>query len=78
MSREKTFKELYEDIKSLPTPAQAFISEIAELTCSNEMTVRMWLTGRQRPDALAQRVLAEHFKTSAEALFPKREEAQAI
>lgn len=71
MSEQKTLKELYEEAKRLPSPAQTFVTELAELTCSKEMTVRLWLYGKQRPDALTQRVLAEHFKTSAEALFPK-------
>lgn len=66
----KTFKEFYEQVKNQPTPAQEFINKIAELTCSNEVTVRMWIGGRQRPNALAQRVLAEHFGTTPDALFP--------
>lgn len=66
-----TFKELYDEIKSQPTPAQAFVSEIAELTHRNEFTVRMWLAGSQNPDGLVQEVIAKHLKRDVATLFPK-------
>lgn len=72
----KTFKEMYEEVKGQPTPARKFIKEVAALTHSHEMTVRMWLTGRQRPDMLAQDVIAKHFNVSVDTLFPKQELAE--
>ena len=68
--RQKTFTELYECAKSQPTPAQAFVSEVAKLTHKSEQTIRMWLLGRQQPDELAKSVIAKHFNVSAETLFP--------
>ena len=69
----KTFKELYEEAKKMPTPAQAFISEIAELTHRSELTVRMWLSGQQVPDELVQATIANKYNVSIDSLFPKAE-----
>ena len=67
----KTFAELYEERKSKPTPAQEFVSEVAKITHRSEMTVRMWLSGQQIPDALVKSVIAEHFGVEADGLFPE-------
>lgn len=69
---EKTFFDLYNEQKSKPTPAQEFVSEVAKITRRTEATVRMWLSGQQTPDALAQSIIAEHFGVNVDYLFPKR------
>lgn len=66
----KTFKMLYDERKSKPTPAQEFISEVASITHRTTNTVRMWLSGQQVPDALAQSIIADHFGVDAVGLFP--------
>lgn len=72
-----TFKELYQRAKNQPapaTPARAFIAEIAKLTKKSEIAVRRWLSQDPNstvPDDLTQDVLAKHFNTTPEELFPK-------
>lgn len=72
-----TLKELYAEAKKAPkpdTPANAFVKEIAELTKKSEIAVRRWLTDSDaycRPDALTQEVLAQHFNSTTDELFPK-------
>lgn len=51
-------------------PATAFVREIAEVTKKSELAVRRWLSGEATPDALTQTVLANHFNTTPEELFP--------
>jgi hypothetical protein len=70
----KTFIELYNESKSKPTPAQEFVSEVARITHRSEMTVRMWLSGKQIPDALVQSVIADHFGVDMAGLFPNSNE----
>ena len=53
------------------TPAAAFIREISEVTKKSEIAVRRWLSGETEPDALTQEVLAKHFDTTPQQLFPK-------
>lgn len=69
---KKTFKELYDERKNKPTPAQEFIAEVASITHRTETTVRLWLCGQQKPDALACSIIAEHFDVPAEGLFPNQ------
>ena len=57
MTAKKTFKELYDEELRKPTAAQKFVREVSELTHRSEVTVRMWLSGRQVPDELAQTTL---------------------
>lgn len=66
---KKTFKQLYDEQKNKPTPAQEFIAEVAQITHKTEGTVKMWLCGQQKPDALAQSIIAEHFGVDVKYLF---------
>ena len=70
---DKTFKGLYAEAKQQPTPAAAFVARVAELTHRTETTVRMWLAGVQQPDELAKSVIADHFGSDMETLFPRSE-----
>ena len=67
---KKSFRDLYEEEKKKPTSAQIFISDVAKLTKRSEATVRMWISGRQVPDELAQSMIAEKFNVDVETLFP--------
>lgn len=71
-----TLKEIYSEVKSQPrpdTPANVFVKEIAEVTKKSEVAVRRWLSDKESgcvPDALTQEVLARHFNTTPQELFP--------
>ncbi len=72
----KSFREIYEECAKrppLPTPRKEFMAKVASLTKRSEFTVRMWCTGRQTPDPLAQSVISKEFGIPAETLFPKSE-----
>ncbi|MCH5225036.1 MAG: hypothetical protein J1D77_03510 [Muribaculaceae bacterium] len=72
-----TFKELYQKEKEKPraeAPGVAFIKEVCEVTKKSEPSVRRWLCEGATnclPDALTQEVLARHFGTTANELFPR-------
>ena len=70
----KTLKEIYEEQKKLPTPANAFVSKLCEVTHRREITVRGWLSGKYRPDINTQIVLAMHFNTDVDTLFPPQKD----
>lgn len=69
----KSFKRLYLDAKNTPTPAQIFISKVAEITCREESTVRQWLSGTQEPPKKAKEQLSKAFGVPLEHLFPENE-----
>lgn len=66
---KKKFKEIYAEAKNNPTPAQRFIAEVAAVTLKSEATVRMWLSGYQKPDDLTRKAIADHFGVDADYLF---------
>lgn len=72
----KSFKQRYKEEVRKPTRPQAFIAEVAKVTCRSEATVKLWLKGYTSPDGLTRKVLAEHFGVTEEELFPKEEEAK--
>ena len=67
-----TLSERYEQIKaeSPVSPGRAFLLEVAEVTKKSELAVRRWLSGETTPDELTKSVLAKHFNTTPEELFP--------
>ncbi len=70
-----TLLQLYQKAKNQArpvAPATAFVREVAQVTKKSELAVRRWLSGESEPDSLTKSVLADHFGTTPEALFPDR------
>lgn len=71
------FKELYESKKRKDTPAQEFVKTVAAITKRKEITVRMWISGAQRPDRLAADTIAKWVGVDTAELFPERNKVTA-
>lgn len=69
----KSFKQIYDGLDSA-SPQAHFVKRIAEATLRTELTVKMWLTGRQTPDPLTQSVIAKELGVPAQGLFPEVEQ----
>lgn len=73
-SNQRTFRGYYEalpDRKVSKAPKSAFVDRIAEVTMKSTKTVRCWLAGVQKPDALAQAVIEKELNIPASELFPE-------
>lgn len=68
-----TFKELYQQTKEQPSPAQVFIREVADATCREESTVRQWLSGTQVPNLKAKERIATILNKPVNELFPSED-----
>ena len=68
--KRKSLRELYDVELRKPTPATQFVREVMRVTQRRETSVRQWLAGNYYPDVNTQRILAEHFDTTPELLFP--------
>lgn len=72
--RAKTFKEIYASVPGRAerekTEKEVWVERMAEVTKKSPSTVRMWIGGRQVPDALTQSVLEKELGVPAEELFP--------
>lgn len=65
----KTLKEFYEEIVVPQNPQIAFIHRISELTHKSELSVRLWIKGTHKPDALTIKVIAEELGADPNTLF---------
>lgn len=70
---DKTFADVYKALPEPPrviSPKLQFIQRIAALTRSSENAVRMWVSGRQKPDALKQAIISKELGIPSDVLFP--------
>lgn len=77
MTLKQIYKNYLEEQRRLRvSPSNVFVGELAELTHRSNLAVRRWLSDGDNattPDALVQEVLAKHFHTTPEELFPKKQ-----
>ena len=69
-----TFTQMYKNLperSSIKAPKTEFVEKVAKITKKSVKTVRCWIAGTQKPDALAQSVLEKEFKVPAKYLFPE-------
>lgn len=69
--KKSKFRQFYD---ALPTqrpvaPKSAFVKEIAALCKVHEITVRCWIAGTQKPDALKTSLIAQKLNLPEEGLF---------
>ena len=72
----RSFREIYFSMDNTP-PKKAFIQKIATITKRSESAVYNWISGKYRPDALAQTVIAQELGIPASELFPKEDKVCA-
>lgn len=75
-TKKMTFKDYYDSLppKAPMAPKRAFVLRFAKLCKRSERTVYMWLMGVQKPDALAQSIIAKELGTTEQELFPTEHE----
>jgi hypothetical protein len=76
----KTFRQIYDNLperSAVKAPKTRFVERIAALTKKSTKTVRCWLSGTQRPDALAMSVVEKELNVPSEYLFPKQFEDES-
>lgn len=65
-----TFRDLYLEQKSKPSPSEQFVSEIARITCRERTTVLQWVSGVQCPNNICASAIADYLGIPADELFP--------
>ncbi|MDE6007714.1 MAG: helix-turn-helix transcriptional regulator [Muribaculaceae bacterium] len=68
-------KKLYEEKKKaqVESPARAMIKDLAAATGRSELTVRMWISGKFKPEKLICNIIADTLNVDAAYLFPEKE-----
>ena len=67
-----SFREIYDSMDR-----RAFVRRIATVTRRSEAAVYNWISGKYRPDALAQTVIAQELGIPASELFPREDKVCA-
>lgn len=67
-----TFRGQYFSIdeKQAESPKAKFIREISELCLVSETTVRCWIAGEYKPDAIKAKLIGEKLGVEPQILFP--------
>lgn len=67
---KSNFRKIYDALPApQPAPKTAFVRRIAEICKVHETTVRCWLAGTQKPDALRISIIADELGVPSETLF---------
>ena len=69
--KKSKFRQIYDLLppKAEVAPKTAWVKEIAAICKVHETTVRCWLAGTQKPDALKTSIIAEHLGVPENELF---------
>ena len=71
-TKKTTFRDYYRSLEGRRTvaPKKQFIEEMAALCLVSTKTIRCYLAGSYRPDALRRRLISERLGIPEEELFP--------
>ena len=72
----QSFIQIYKGLperSAVKAPKTEFVEEIAALCMCSTKTVRMWIHGVQKPDALKQKMISDKLGVPADILFPVTE-----
>lgn len=69
--KKTRFRQIYDELppKKAVSPKQAFVNEMADLCKVHPTTVRCWLAGAQKPDALRISLIAQRLGVPENELF---------
>lgn len=75
MKRKISLSELYQEKlkQKKVSPARQLIQDLMDATGRSEVTVRMWISGKFKPEPIIQNIIAEKLGVDVESLFPKTE-----
>ncbi|MCH5346223.1 MAG: hypothetical protein J1E63_03895 [Muribaculaceae bacterium] len=68
--RNISLSELYKEKLKEYSPARKLIQDLMDSTGRAEITVRMWVKGKVKPEPLIQRIIADKLGMDVDSLFP--------
>jgi hypothetical protein len=69
--KKNRFREIYDSLPARQevAPKTDWVNEIAKITKSHPTTVRAWIYGTQKPDALKTSIISKHLGIPEDELF---------
>ena len=72
--RKISLAELYKEKMQQLSPARQLIQDLMTATGRSEVTVRLWISGKFKPEPIIQRIIADTLGVEASTLFPSNTE----
>lgn len=73
---QRDFRGIYDSLperRVVKAPKSAFVDRIAAITMKHPNTVRCWLSGAQKPDALSRAMIEKELNVPSSELFPEED-----
>ncbi len=69
--RKISLAELYKEKMAQPSPGKQLIQDLMKATGRSEVTVRLWIGGKFKPEPIIHNVIAETLGLDVNGLFPE-------
>lgn len=73
--RTISLAEIYKERMEMLSPGRQLIKDLMDATGRSEVTVRLWISGKFKPEPIIQNIIAETLGVDVEGLFPEKKEA---
>lgn len=67
--RKISLSELYKEKMAQPSPGRQLIQDLMDATGRSEVTVRLWIGGKFKPEPIIQNIIAETLGIDVDYLF---------
>lgn len=71
--RKISLTELYREKMEQLSPGRQLIRDLMDATGRSEVTVRLWIGGKFKPEPIIQRIIADTLGLDVDYLFPEQE-----
>lgn len=73
--RRISLRDLYEEKKNSQqiSPAKQMVNDLMEATGRSEVTVRLWIGGKFKPEPIICNIIADKLNVDPAYLFPEKE-----
>lgn len=68
--RKISLAELYKEKMAMPSPGRQLIQDLMDATGRSEVTVRLWISGKFKPEPIIRNVIADTLGIEVDGLFP--------
>ena len=68
--RRISLADLYKEKMNLLSPGRQLIQDVMDVTGRSEVTVRLWICGKFKPEPIIQKIIADKLDVDVEYLFP--------
>ncbi len=72
--RKISLAELYKEKMAQPSPGKQLIQDLMTATGRSEVTIRLWISGKFKPEPIIQKIIADTLGVEASTLFPSNQD----